>query len=168
MVSNIFLGIGKNHTTIVTFLFKKISNFAKSEPKNHESIRKLTSKIIFFDTKNDHQCLVICDSINFKKEDKSTILSLIFLCKISKIWWKKSCNKAILNLIFLVFLLKNHHETSVNSIWLLFKNCYQITLLSCVVFAEKYSSISKKNHECMVIWFKCSFLFSNLKDYIVL
>ena len=141
MVSNIFLGIGKNHTTIVTCLFKKISNFANNDPKNHESTRKSPSKIIFLDTKNDHQCLVIYDSINFKNENKITILSLIFLCKITKIWWKKSCNKAVLNIIFLLFLEKNNHETSVNSIWLLFKNCYQIAVLSCVFYWKIFKYI---------------------------
>ena len=84
MVSNIFPKIGKNHTTIVTFMYKNISNFAKKEQINDESTRKSTSKIMFVDTRNDHQCLVIYDSINFTKENKITILSLIFCVKYQK------------------------------------------------------------------------------------
>ena len=105
LVSNIFQKMGKNHTTIVTFLYKDISNFAKKERINHESTRKSTSKIIF-KKKNDNQCLVICDSINFKKENKITILSWTFLCKISKIWWKKSCYNCVFDIIFLKFFWK--------------------------------------------------------------
>ena len=90
--------------------------YEKSEPKNHESTRKSTSKIIFLDTKNDNQYLVIYHSINFKKENKITILSLIFFVIYKKYDEKKSCKKGVLIIIFLMFLEKKHHETSVNSI----------------------------------------------------
>ena len=63
--------------------------------------------------------------------------------------------------IFQVFR-KKCHETIVNQIRIILK--IVIRLHYChVFFAGKYTNISNKNHECIVIWLKCPFIFVFLK-----
>ena len=93
----------------MTLLCKNISNFAKIEQKNHESTRKSASKIIFFDTKNDHQCIVIY--VLFKKKgNKFKILSLIFEIIIKNINKKIMCLMCIGHNIFKAFRKKSSYE----------------------------------------------------------
>ena len=48
MVTDIFQKMYLNHTTIVTFLFKKIPIMSKKDQKSHENRRKYTSKKSWF------------------------------------------------------------------------------------------------------------------------
>ena len=84
LVSNIFQKMGKNHTTIVTFLYKDISNFAKKERINHESTRKSTSKIIFFEKKMTINVWVFAIQLISKKKTKSRYYHGLFCVKYQK------------------------------------------------------------------------------------
>ena len=86
-------------------------------------------KYIFW-KKNDNQCLVICELINFEKENKITNEHGFFFVKYQKYDEKNHFTSVFfLDIIFLKFVGKKLHETSVNWILIIFKNCYQITLL---------------------------------------
>ena len=125
----------QSHPIVMNFLLKKYLKFAKKEENSHESRRKLTLKTTFFKKNfkiNDHKSMVIYVSILLKKGNKITILSWIFLWKLSKKRRKKSCDKCVFAIFFFIVFEKYGNENSVNLQHLVSKNCLKITILSCV------------------------------------
>ena len=78
---------------------------------------------------NDHQSITIYISLLLEKGNKITILSWIFLWKLSKKWWKKSWDKRVFVILFFNVFEKYGHKTIVNLQQLFSKNSAKITIL---------------------------------------